>query len=135
MSQHIDDRLRELFTADAIRQAYAQYKENKTDQLRPDNIEVPMGEDGITYNAFEAELERNARNVSRRVLSDRFIFYPLREIDVPKPGGGVRTLSIASIRDVLVQHQLYEALYPTIERIFRNPLVNSSRKTHLHGIS
>jgi retron-type reverse transcriptase len=40
-------------------------------------------------------------------------------VKVPKPSGGTRCLSIATIRDVIVQKVLYEAIYNDIEKDFQ----------------
>jgi len=121
--RNIDDRLARLFTPEALLEAYAAYKDSKTDYFNGE-IRIPMGADGVTYEAFENELVRNAHNISRKVLAGSYLFYPLRETEVRKPDGGKRTLSIAAIRDAIVQKQLYEVLYPIIERLFRRPSVN-----------
>lgn len=110
-----------FFTVDAIRDTYEKYKESKTDRYKPDQIGIPMGADGVTRQDFERNLDRNAQNISRRVLNGTYRFYPFREKDVKKPGGGVRTLSIASIRDALVQRQLYSALYESADAMFARP--------------
>jgi len=109
------------FKPDAIQDAYQKYKKEKTDRFDPSKITIPMGADGITWQDFEHNLSANARNISRRVLNGTYQFYPFREVDIPKPDGGKRTLSIASIRDALVQRQLYEALYKSAETMFAQP--------------
>jgi RNA-directed DNA polymerase len=119
MTTSID--LEPFFSADAIKAAYVRYKESKTDRFRSDRIRIPMGADGITWEDFECNLDRNAHNISRRVLNGSYQFYPFREKDVEKPGGGVRILSIAGVRDALVQRQLYEALYESAEAMFAQP--------------
>jgi RNA-directed DNA polymerase len=113
--------LEPFFSADAIKAAYAKYKESKTDRFKPNKIKIPMGADGITWWRFEHDLDWNAQNISRHVLEGSYRFYPFREMDVEKPGGGVRTLSIAGMRDALVQRQLYEALYESAEAMFVQP--------------
>lgn len=113
--------LEPFFTVEAIKAAYTKYKESKTDRYKPDQIRIPMGADGVTGKNFERNLDHNARNISRRVLNGTYQFYPFREKNVQKPNGGERVLSIAGVRDVLVQHQLYEALYKSAEAMFAQP--------------
>jgi len=110
--------LERFFSAEEIKAAYGRYKAAKTDRFRKDKVRIPMGADGVRWWDFEGQLEGNARNISRRVLNGSYQFYPFRERDVDKPGDGVRTLSIAGVRDALVQHQLYEALYESAEAMF-----------------
>jgi len=109
------------FSPEEIKTAYWRYKESKTDRYKPGKIKIPMGADGITWQSFERNLDKNTRNISRRVLNGSYQFYPLREVEVPKPSGGVRILSVASIRDALVQRQLYAALYNSAEALFSRP--------------
>jgi RNA-directed DNA polymerase len=110
--------LASFFTAEALKAAYWKYKASKTDLYNPNKIKIPMGADGITWENFERQLDINADNISRRVLNGSYQFYPLREVEVPKPDGGKRILSVASIRDALVQRQLYTALYDSAEAMF-----------------
>ena len=42
-----------------------------------------------------------------------------REVNIPKPSGGERVLSISTIRDVLVQKLLYDVVYSEVEAKFR----------------
>ncbi len=121
---HIDKRLHKYFSPELLEQFYFEYKERKTDYFKPENVSIPMGADGVTHEAFEKELDRNIHFISKKVLNGAYLFYPFRETEVDKPGGGKRTLSIASIRDVLVQQQLYITVYPLIDRLFSHPTVD-----------
>ncbi len=120
----IDKQLQRRFSPDSLREFYFEYKSRKTDHFQPNQIEIQMGADGVTYEAFEKELDRNVNFISKKVLSGSYLFYPFREVEIDKPGGGKRTLSIASIRDVIVQQQLYNSIYPVMDRLFRHPFVN-----------
>jgi RNA-directed DNA polymerase len=119
MSVHID--LDSFFSPDALVEAYYRYKDSKTDRYDPQKIKICTGADGITWQNFERGLEPRVQAISRLVLDGSYRFFPMREVGFDKPGGGVRTISVASIRDVLVHRQLYEALYDEAERIFRAP--------------
>lgn len=124
-----------FFTADAIKDTYCRYKASKADRYKPHKIKIPMGADGITWQDFERNLDINAENISRRVLNGSYQFYPLREVEVPKPDGGTRILSIASIRDALVQRQLYAALYDSAEEMFDKPKLDKVSFAYRHGKS
>ncbi len=119
MSVHID--LDSFFSPDALVEAYYHYKDSKTDRYDPQKIKICTGADGITWQNFERGLRPRVQAISRLVLDGTYRFFPMREVGFDKPGGGVRTVSVASIRDVLVHRQLYEALYDEAERIFRAP--------------
>ena len=128
MLENIDDYLIASFTPEKVIQAYKNYKLAKWDHfsgLDDPGIKIPMGADGVKYEAFEKQIHRNVKNICQRVIEDRYTFYPFREREIEKepvtPGKEkkYRTLSIASIRDVLVQTILYEnVLYQPIESIF-----------------
>lgn len=122
-NSNIDNRLEKYFSPDLLRKFYHEYKTRKTDHFKSD-IKIQMGADGVTYQAFEKDLDRNVNFISKKVLSGSYLFYPFREVEIDKPDGGKRTLSIASIRDVIVQQQLYNTIYPEIDRLFQHPTVN-----------
>lgn len=127
MNQGIDDCLRAAFTPDQVIEAFFNYKLAKWDHfsaLTSPKFLIPVGADGTTLAGFEKQLDRHARNICRRVLGDAYIFYPLREVEKEKEPRQkprkYRQLSIASIRDALVQGILYsKVLYDPIEELFR----------------
>ena len=118
MSKSLDDLLVEYFHPEKLKAAFKAYEEAKTDFFES-TINVPMGADGISYETFARELDCRCRFISNRVLKGTYQFYPFRQIDKPKPSGGERVLSIATIRDVLVQKVLYDALYNKVEKKFQ----------------
>jgi len=89
-------------------------------------IRIPMGADGVTYQAFENAIDHRAAQIANRVRTGRYLFYPFRDVvalkrplvEDRKPTrtevkkaidrGEVRTLSVASIRDAIVQRMLSE---------------------------
>ncbi len=105
----------EIFTSDTIEQAFLDYKRVKTDKFHKNIVRIPTGADGIDYRDFERNLKRNTHEIAKKVLEGRYLFYPFREFEVEKPEGGMRVLSIASIRDVLVQKLLLRVLAPSAE--------------------
>ena len=129
MADSIDDKLQQAFQEPRVVQAFYEYKLAKWDRFTDIDdplIKIPMGADGIEFEAFEKQLVRNARNICYRISNDSYVFYPFREVEVEKEPAAAgkpakyRTLSIASIRDALVQAILYEdVLYEPIESIFR----------------
>jgi RNA-directed DNA polymerase len=100
-------------------------------------INIPMGADGVTFQAFEKELPFRAVQISNRIKENHYLFYPFREVVIPKdrtldkhrpPSPAevqaaidtdrVRILAIASIRDVIVQNILYKVLGKAAEEQF-----------------
>lgn len=129
MVDSIDEKLQEAFQEERIIHAFYEYKLTKWDrftEIEEPEISIPMGADGIEFEAFEKQLNRNALNICYRVIHDSYIFYPFRELEIPKEPATAdkpakyRTLSIASIRDALVQAVLYDdVLYEPIESLFK----------------
>lgn len=124
----VDDTLVKVFSPNRIISAYYDYKLAKWDRFsgfdKPE-INVPMGADGVDFSAFEKQIERHATNISYRVKSGKYIFYPFRVVEklkepaTPSKPAKFRPLSIVSIRDALVQSILYQdVLYEPIEKIF-----------------
>ena len=118
MSELIDHKLRQYFQPERLQMAFKQYEAAKQDYFEPSVVQISMGADGISYETFKKELEQRCAFISHRLLLGTYQFYPFREIIVQKPSGGERVLSIATIRDVLVQKLLYEALYDEVESKF-----------------
>ena len=119
MSKSLDDVIIEYFQPEKLKAAFEDYEKSKTDFFNPGEIKVQMGADGISYQTFKKELDLRCQFLSSRLLKGTYQFYTFREVKVPKPSGGTRRLSIASIRDVLVQKVLYEAIYHEVERDFQ----------------
>ena len=117
--------LQSHFSIEELKAAFLRLEEARTDKFDTSNIRVPMGADGIEYKDFKKNLDRNLREISTAVLRGSYTFYPLRQVDIPKDkkdkSKGTRTLSIARIRDVLVQKQLYRALYDRTQDWFGIP--------------
>ncbi len=78
------------------------------------------GVDGATFEAIEAE---GVENFIERLRDDlvRGAYRParVRKVDIPKEGGKVRTLSIPTIRDRVVQGALKLILEPIFEADFQ----------------
>jgi group II intron reverse transcriptase/maturase len=112
-----DDIVEKHFTPERIKSVFLSYENTKRDRITGE-VSITTGADGISYKAFKEDIDFRCRNISRRVCNGSYQFYPFREIEIPKSNGGTRTLSIASIKDVLVQKILYEATYEYLENYF-----------------
>ncbi|WP_335111845.1 hypothetical protein [Nostoc sp.] len=95
-----------------------------------------MGVDGISYQTFKKELDLRCQLLSNRLFKGTYQFYTFREIEIPKPSAGKRVLSIATIRDVIVQKVLYDAIYKEIEKDFQaTPRLNKVSCAYRKGKS
>lgn len=119
MSALLDQKLNEYFQPQKVWNTFKQYEEAKQDAFDQSIIDIRMGADGISYSTFSKELDLRCKLISNRVLKGTYQFYPFREVNIPKPSNGERVLSIATIRDILVQKILYEVIYDEIEAKFK----------------
>lgn len=77
---------------------------------------ISAGADRIELDLFLRDKDKHLAAINRKVKDDRYTFRPFLERQIPKPESkDMRTISIASIRDCVVQRALYEYLYPIID--------------------
>jgi len=123
----LDDVLLKRFTVEEFSREFLLYKALKTD-IYTKNVLIPMGVDGVDYENFDKNLRYYAEKACKRVHEGKYFFSPFRELDVPKPpyvnlsearkNNKVRTLSIATIRDVIFQKLLYNSIEDFCEKQF-----------------
>src|SRR6266403_971610 len=78
------------------------------------------GIDGVTFDAIEeGGVESFLRQIKDELVSNTYRPMGLRKKEIPKDGGKVRTLSIPSIRDRVVQGALKLILEPIFEADFQ----------------
>ena len=59
--------------------------------------------DGQSIAAFEERLEGNLCKVWNRMSAGSYLPPPVRAVEIPKPGGGTRTLGVPTIADRVAQ--------------------------------
>jgi RNA-directed DNA polymerase len=62
------------------------------------------GVDGVTVEAYEANLDENLRSLLERLIGKRYRAQPVKRRYIPKGGGKLRPLGIPSLEDKIVQH-------------------------------
>lgn len=82
------------------------------------------GSDGVTIEAFEAELESNLTELIGELRRKEYSPKPIRRVEIEKRGGGIRKLGIPSIRDRVVQENLRDIL---------NKIFDGTFSEHSHG--
>ncbi len=82
-----------LATPEALRDAWRQVRRNGGG----------AGGDGVTLAVFEAGLDEALRQLGQALRAGDYRPGPLRHVDIPKPDGRVRRLSIPCIRDRVAQ--------------------------------
>lgn len=124
-----DDKFKKSLTKNEIEEAFELYVAQKTDTLTDKRqVNVPEGLDGINYQVFKKTLAHQVDTIFKRIQRGTYYFYPLREVKISKDPllnikdaekqGKIRILSIATIRDVIIQKKLYDFLSPITEKKF-----------------
>jgi group II intron reverse transcriptase/maturase len=76
------------------------------------------GIDRMRTDEFEEHLRLHWVKIREKLLAGRYRPSPVRQVEIPKPGGGVRKLGIPTVLDRFIQHLLVQALTPIYEPLF-----------------
>lgn len=68
------------------------------------------GVDGVTVDELKPLLQTRWEAIRKELLDGTYQPSPVRKVEIPKPGGGVRTLGIPTVVDRLIQQAVYQAL-------------------------
>jgi RNA-directed DNA polymerase len=116
---------------DRIRRVARQRKKEKFTALlhhiRPEHIEEAFfelkenaapGVDGLTWKAYEAELDRNLADLHSRLHRGAYRALPSRRVYIPKPDGRQRPLAVAALEDKIIQRATIAVLNAIYEEDF-----------------
>ena len=76
------------------------------------------GVDGQSLDDFNKDLENNLYKLWNRMASGSYLPPPVRRVEIPKSGGGVRPLGIPTVADRIAQMVVKQVLEPELELIF-----------------
>ena len=76
------------------------------------------GVDGLTIDQSAERLRDEWPRIREELLAGSYTPQPVRRVDIPKPGGGVRTLGIPTVTDRLIQQAMAQVLQPHFDRTF-----------------
>jgi RNA-directed DNA polymerase len=68
------------------------------------------GVDGVTVDELKPLLQARWEAIRKELLDGTYEPSPVQKVEIPKPGGGTRTLGIPTVVDRLIQQALYQAL-------------------------
>ena len=68
------------------------------------------GIDGMTVKKLPGYLKRRWPKIRRQLLSGTYVPLPVRRVEIPKPGGGIRQLGIPTVLDRFIQQALLQVL-------------------------
>ena len=73
------------------------------------------GIDGMTTGRLKEYLQREWPRIKEELLNGTYQPQPVRKVEIPKPGGGVRMLGIPTVLDRLIQQAVHQELGPLFE--------------------
>jgi len=76
------------------------------------------GGDGVTVEALRPYLRTHWERIRAELLQGQYRPHPVRRVEIPKPGGGVRALGIPTVLDRFIQQALLQVLTPIFDPHF-----------------
>jgi RNA-directed DNA polymerase len=76
------------------------------------------GVDGVTVAELQAYLKTHWETVKTELLAGTYRPAPVKRVEIPKPGGGVRLLGIPTVMDRLLQQALLQVMNPIFDAHF-----------------
>jgi len=104
--------LEEVVERQNMRAAYQQVKRNAG----------APGIDGMSVEDLGPHLREEWQRIKEALLGERYEPQPVKRVEIPKPGGGVRRLGIPTVVDRLIR----QALHQVMSRVFEPGFSESS---------
>jgi len=76
------------------------------------------GVDGVTVAELQAYLKTHWESVKAKLLTGTYRPMPVKRVEIPKPGGGIRLLGIPTVMDRLLQQALLQVMNPIFDADF-----------------
>ena len=76
------------------------------------------GVDGMTTEDLKAYLQTDWIRIKEELLTGRYKPKPVKQVEIPKPDGGVRKLGIPTVIDRLIQQAIHQILNPIFDPNF-----------------
>jgi group II intron reverse transcriptase/maturase len=76
------------------------------------------GVDGMSVKELPEHLKAHWVSIRTKLDEGKYQPSPVRRVEIPKAGGGVRQLGIPTVQDRLIQQALHQALSPLFEATF-----------------
>ena len=94
--------------------------------------DAAAGIDGVTWEDYEADLERKLADLHARVQSGAYRATPSRRVYIPKPDGGRRPLAVAALEDKIVQRAAVAVLNALLTRKISSGSATASGRGGAH---
>jgi group II intron reverse transcriptase/maturase len=76
------------------------------------------GMDGIGVDEINGYLKENWLDIKECILKRKYNPQPVRRVEIPKPGGGVRKLGIPNVVDRIIEQAIVQKITPIVEPHF-----------------
>jgi RNA-directed DNA polymerase len=96
-------------------EAVVERENMKTAWLRVKGNKGAAGVDGMSVDALLPYLREYWPSIKEDLLAGRYEPSPIRKVEIPKPGGGMRQLGIPTVLDRLIQQGLHQVLQPIFD--------------------
>ena len=63
------------------------------------------GVDDMTVDEIEGHLRRHGASIYAHIREGKYIPFPVRRVDIPKPDGGTRMLGIPTVQDRVIARE------------------------------
>ncbi len=103
-----EDLFEQLCSRETLRKAFKAVKKNRG----------APGIDEVTIAEFERDLDANLRQLTHELKTWTYKSQPVKQVEIPKPDGGIRLLGIPCLRDRVVQAALKSILEPLLDPHF-----------------
>ena len=101
-----------------LMEAVVERENMKTAWLRVKGNKGAAGVDGMSVDALLPYLREQWPSIKDDLLAGRYQPSPVRKVEIPKPGGGMRQLGIPTVLDRLIQQALHQVLQPIFDSRF-----------------
>ena len=81
-------------------------------------IRGSAGVDGMNVHALPDYLREHWPAIRERLLAGKYRPQPVKRVEIPKPGGGVRQLGIPTVLDRMIQQSVLQVLQPRWDPTF-----------------
>jgi len=102
------DLLEKMLEGNNLRQAYKRVKQNGG----------APGVDGVTVAELQAHLWERWERVKAELQKGTYRPMPVKRVEIPKPGGGIRLLGIPTVMDRFIQQALMQVMTPVFDPHF-----------------
>lgn len=76
------------------------------------------GIDGMTDEEMLPYLKEQGKELVESIRSGKYKPTPVKRVEIPKPGGGVRRLGVPTVIDRMIQQAIVQVLQPIFEATF-----------------